>query len=260
MNIVVLMKQVPDTEASIRPDAAKKAIVETDIKFVVNPYDEFAVEEAIKIKEARSAGTVTVVTLGPARADEALRTCIAMGADEAVRLDDEGVELDARGAASLLAKVISELPCDLLLAGKQAIDDDLGAVSTLVAVQLGLPHVSVVTELDIAEDGRSALCRKEIDGGTQRVEVQLPAVVTAQKGLNEPRYPALRGLMMAKKKEIRVIDANSLGVSPEQLAPAYTVTGLSAPPAREKGKILEGEPAQTAAELVKLLKDEAKVI
>ena len=244
----------------MRADAGKKSIVESDIKFVVNPYDEFAVEEAIKIKETKGEGTVTVITLGPSRADEALRTCLAMGADDAIRINLEGSEIDALATAKILAKVISELPHDLILCGKQAIDDDLAEIGIVLAEKLGIPHVSVVTNLELSSNGNTAVCRKEIDGGTQTIETELPAVVTTQKGLNEPRYPALRGLMMAKKKEIKVHEIGALGLTEEELLPKYIIQNLSAPPARAKGKVLEGEPESTAAELVKLLKDEAKVI
>ena len=259
MDVVVFVKQVPDTEAAVRPDSSAPGhIVETGIKFIVNPYDEFAVEEAIRIKEAKG-GKVVVVTIGPPRSEEALRTCIAMGADDAIRIDPSGLpDLDALGYAQLLAKAVSQAPFDLILCGKQAIDDDLGAVGTFVAELLGLPHVAVVTKLELANG--KAICRKEIDGGTQTVEVQLPAVISAQKGLNEPRYPALRGLMLAKKKEIRVLTPASLGLSADELRPAYKVEKLEAPPARGKGKILQGEPEVTAVELVRLLREEAKVI
>ncbi|MDZ7385803.1 MAG: electron transfer flavoprotein subunit beta/FixA family protein [candidate division KSB1 bacterium] len=259
MNIVVVVKQVPDTEAAVRPDtSAPWRINESGIKFIVNPYDEFAVEEAIRIKEAKG-GHVLVVTVGPPRADEALRTCVAMGADDAMRIDDtQHRELDALSCAQLLSKAIAQTPFDLILCGKQAIDDDLGAVGTFIAEFLGLPHVAVVTKLEVA-DGK-AICRKEIDGGTQKVEVQFPAVITAQKGLNEPRYPALRGLMLAKKKEIKVLTPAMLGVAEEELKPLSRVQNLEAPPARGKGKILQGEPESTAVELVRLLREEAKVI
>lgn len=259
MDIVVVVKQVPDTEAAVRPDtSAPSRINESGIKFILNPYDEFAVEEAIRIKETKG-GRVLVLTVGPPRADEALRTCIAMGADDAIRIDESPhAGLDALACARLLSKAITQAPFDLILCGKQAIDDDLGAVGTFIAEFLGLPHVAVVTKLELA-DGK-AICRKEIDGGTQKVEVGLPAVITAQKGLNEPRYPALRGLMLAKKKEIKVLTPASLGLAEQELTPVYRVQNLEVPPARGKGKILQGEPEYTAVELVRLLREEAKVI
>ncbi len=259
MNIVVMVKQVPDTEAAVRPDSSTPSrINEAGIKFIVNPYDEFAVEEALRIKEAKG-GHVLVVTVGPPRADEALRTCLAMGADDAVRIEEPQLPwFDAFGCAQLLSKAIAQAPFDLILCGKQAIDDDLGAVGPFVAELLGLPHVAVVTKIELGEG--KAICRKEIDGGTQTVEVQLPAVITAQKGLNEPRYPALRGLMLAKKKEIKVLTPAALGLSAKELAPQYQVQKLELPPARGKGRILQGEPETTAVELVRLLREEAKVI
>lgn len=259
MNVVVLVKQVPDTEATVRPDSsARGRIVEAGIKFIVNPYDEFAVEEAIRLKEAKG-GRVVAMTVGPPRSEEALRTCLAMGADDAVRIDPSGLPgLDTFGYAQLLAKAIAQDQFDLILCGKQAIDDDIGAVGTFVAELLGLPHVAVVTKLEIANG--KAVCRKEIDGGTQKIEVQLPAVVTAQKGLNEPRYPALRGLMLAKKKEIKVLTHSSLALAVDALRPTYQVEQLEVPPARSKGKLLQGEPEMTAVELVRLLREEAKVI
>lgn len=260
MNIVVIIKQVPDTEASVRGDATGKSIVESDIKFVVNPYDEYAVEEAVRIKEKSGAAAVTVLTVGPPRAEEALRTCLAMGADEAARIErgPEG-SIDQLGTAKLLAKVIRGMPYDIILCGKQAIDDDMAGLGALLAEELGLPHVSVVTRLELSGTG-AALCRKEIDGGYQTVETALPAVFSAQKGLNEPRYPALRGLMLAKKKEIKVHDASSLGIPAGELEPLFLTLKLHPPKTRGKGVVLQGEAETTAVELVRLLAEEAKVI
>jgi electron transfer flavoprotein beta subunit len=258
------MKQVPDTETKIVINPEGTGIVTDGIKYVMNPYDEFAVEEALKIKE-KSGGSVTIVCLGPQRATEAIRTGLAMGADKGVHLNDDAFEgSDSYGTAKALAAAIKPLSYDLILAGKQAVDEDNAQVFAALAELLDISHVSVVTQLDIADDGKSAVAQREVEGGAKEViQVSLPAVIACQKGLNEPRYASLPGIMKAKKKPIDVVDLGASGLSADEAG----VQGaklknekFSLPPEREAGKILEGEPEEVATQVVKLLREEAKII
>jgi electron transfer flavoprotein beta subunit len=264
MNIVVLVKQVPDTEAKIEVKPGTNDIVRETITFVVNPYDEYAVEEALQIKEKLGEGEVTVVGMGPDKATEALRTCLAMGADKAVHLKDDAFDgSDSYAAALALSKALEGLSYDLVLCGKQAVDDDNAAVGIELAELLGLPHVAVVTKLEISDDRTKAVCHREIEGASEVVETALPAVITAQKGLNEPRYASLKGIMSAKRKPLDAKDAASLGLSPEQVGARgakVKVVEMSPPPLRPAGRIVPGEPSEAARETIKLLREEAKVI
>jgi electron transfer flavoprotein beta subunit len=263
MNIVVCMKQVPDTAARIKVGADGKEIDSSDLTYVVNPYDEYAVEEALRIKE-KSGGEVVVVSVGPDRATEAIRTCLAMGADRGVHLKDSAFEgSDPFATAKLLAKVISDMEYDLIFCGRQAVDDDASFVGPALAEFLGVPHTTAITKLDLAEDQKRITVEREVEGGKEVLELSLPALVTAQKGLNEPRYASLPGIMKAKKKEIKVLDGSSLGVSPDEVGEKgakETTLSLSLPPERQAGKIIPGEPAEAVKELVKLLKEEAKAL
>jgi electron transfer flavoprotein beta subunit len=264
MNIVVLVKQVPDTEAKIEVKPGTADVVTESITMVVNPYDEYAVEEALQIKEKLGEGEVTVVGLGPEKAVEALRTCLAMGADKAIHLKDDAFDgSDSYATALALSKALEELSYDLVLCGKQAVDDDNAAVAIELAELLGLPHVAVVTKLEVSDDRTKAVCHREIEGASEVVETTLPAVVTAQKGLNEPRYASLKGIMSAKRKPLDVKDAAGLGLSPEQVGAQGAkakVVDMSPPPLREAGKIVPGEPGEAARETIRLLREEAKVI
>lgn len=252
MEILVLVKQVPDTATRIKIDASGKDIERDGITLVLNPYDEFAVEEALRLKEAHG-GTVTVLTLGPAKADEALRSALAMGADEAVRLDGEAA--DALQAAWALAGAATRLAPDLVLCGKQAVDDDQAAVGVLVAEFLNWPQVTVAVSLTVDPGAKTGTARREVEGGLMEVTFSLPAVVTAQKGLNEPRYPSLPGIMKAKRKEIAV-QAPDLS-----LAPGLEIVRLMPPDERKAGIILRDLAGPEAGrELVRLLHDDAKAI
>ncbi len=264
MDIIVCMKQVPDSEAQIRVRPDGKGIVDSDIKFVMNPYDEFGVEEALKLKE-KFGGTVTLVCLGPARCVEAIRTGLAMGADKAVHLDDPAFDGgDAISTAKALAAAIKGLPHDLIFCGKQAIDDDSSAVGPVLAEILGIPQVSLVVKVELAEDRKSAKVNRQILGGEEILQVPLPAVLNAQKGLNEPRYASLPGIMKAKKKEIKSVKVADLGIAADSIGAAgarTTILHMSAPPQRQAGKIIPGEtPEEKAPVLAKLLREEAKII
>ena len=262
MNIVVLLKQVPDTETLIQIAEDKASIRTEDVKWVINPYDEFAVEEALRIKE-KHHGKVTILTLGPERAVESIRTALAMGADEGVLIDDPATQgSDALGTAKVLAAALKETDYDLVIAGQRAVDDDGYQVPAAVAELLGVAQVSMVIKEEIT-DGKIR-CERTIEGGTVVVETDLPALFTTQRGINEPRYASLPGIMKAKKKPLVKKTLADLGIDPSEVGEARAkcrVKGLSFPRERSPGRIIEGETVEAkAAELVRLLREEAKVI
>lgn len=260
MNIFVFVKRVPDTESKIRIDHATPRIHDEDLNFVLSPYDEYAVEEALKLREAQG-GTVTVFSAGPDDTAIILKKALAMGADEAVHIKDEAPEAydGLRTARILVAAMKQKYPeFDLLLFGKQSVGADNAQVPAMVAELLDLPQVNVVTKLEINADGGTAY--REIEGATEKVVFSLPAVISAQKGLNEPRYETLKGIMMAKRKEIPRIELAELGLTEEDLTPGLVLLSLDSPPARQAGKVIDDEPAAAAKALVEFLHDEAKVI
>jgi len=260
MNILVFVKRVPDTESRIRIRHETNSIIEDGLNFAASPYDDFAVEEALRLKEAKG-GTVRVVCVGRDEALPVLRKCLAMGADEAFLVKDETPETyDGLRTARIIAKAVETkfAGADLLLFGKQAVGTDNSQVPSMVAELLGLPQANVVTKLEI--DGNAATALREIEGATEKVAFCLPAVVSAQKGLNEPRYETLKGIMAAKKKEIPVIKIEDLGLAAGDLESRVAITGLDMPPERKAGRILQGDPAETARELAAFLHSEAKVI
>jgi electron transfer flavoprotein beta subunit len=258
MKIVVCVKYVPDTASKIKIAPSGKDIELSDVTFVVNPYDEFAVEEALKIKE-KLGGEVVVVGAGAEAATAGLRTCLAMGADSAILIQDPSLEkADSFIIGTVLARVCRNLNPDLILFGKHAIGVDNGQVPAVVAEQLDLPQASVVTKLDIQDRGFRA--EREIEGAQEILEGQLPAVITAQKGLNVPRYASLKGIMAAKKKQIAVQTIASLGLTADDLKPRISIEQITLPPSRPPGKILKGDVAEVAPQLVKLLHEEAKII
>lgn len=258
MKIVVCVKYVPDTAIKVKVSSSGNEVDLTDVSFVVNPYDEFAVEEALKIKE-KIGGEVVVVSAGAESATAGLRTCLAMGADSAILVQDQSLEkADSFVIGTVLAKVCGTVAPDLVLFGKHAIGVDNGQVPSVVAEQLNFPQASVVTKLDIQD--KSFRAERDIEGAHEIVEGVLPAVITAQKGLNVPRYASLKGIMAAKKKQIAIQTLESLGLSPEDLKPRVSITQITLPPSRPPGKILTGEVAETVPQLVKLLHEEAKII
>ncbi len=260
MNTVVCMKQVPDTETLIKIGGEGTGIVTDGVKWVMSPYDEFAVEEALQQKEKLKAGQVTIVSLGPDRAIEAIRTGLAMGADTAVHINDSAYydKADPYATAAVLAAAIKGLSYDAVFLGKQAMDDDAAQVPAILGEMLGLPVVTMVIKLEVADDKSKATVTREVEGGHAIIEVPLPAIFSAQKGLNEPRYASLPGIMKAKKKPVDVKTAADLGVDQ---TPMTTVKSLELPPARQAGKVIAGDDAAAkAAALAKALHDEAKLI
>ncbi len=249
MNSIVCIKRVPDSETRVRIGGDGKSIDPSGVKFVMNPYDEYALEEALALRDAAGEGKVTVVSVGPDEARETLRSALAMGADEAVLLRAGGSP-DALAAAKVLAAEMADREYDLLLFGKQAIDDDGMQVPAMVAELLGLPCATVVVELEV-QDG-SATARREVEGGHEVVEFDLPGVVAAQKGLNEPRYPSLKGIMAAKKKPLEEKDV-------ELPTSKLELLELSLPPERPEPEIV-GEGPEAVGALVRKLREEARVL
>jgi electron transfer flavoprotein beta subunit len=253
VNTIVCVKRVPDTETRIRIEGGQ-SIDRAGIKYVISPYDEFALEAALRLKEAVGEGSVAAVTVGDAAAAEQLRAALAMGADRAVLLKHPAAAeetMDGLVTARALAAELRDGPAaDLILFGMKAIDDDQQQVGPMVAELLGLPCVTVVAELE-AEDGR-VVCRREVEGGLEVVEVLLPAVVTMTKGAHEPRYPSLKGIMAAKRKPLEEKEAE-LGQG------RIRVLELKYPPERPPGRVV-GEGVDAVPELVRLLREEAKVL
>ncbi len=265
VNSIVCLKQVPDTEAQIRVKPDGSDVLLQDVKFIINPYDEFGVEEALKQKEKFGQGSVTIVCLGPERSVEAIRTALAMGADKAVHLDDPALDGgDAFTTARALAEQIKGMEYDIIFCGKQAIDDDAAQVGVALAEYLNIPHANLVVKVEVAADKKKVKVNRQIVGGEEVLELPLPAVITCQKGLNEPRYASLPGIMKAKKKEIKAVKAADLKLDPSSCGAAGARTKLVkcyAPPQRKAAQIISGEtPEQKAAALVKLLREEAKAI
>ncbi|MFP4085413.1 MAG: electron transfer flavoprotein subunit beta/FixA family protein [Desulfobacteraceae bacterium] len=264
MNIVVCLKQVPDTETQIKIGPDNKSIVTDDIKWVINPYDEFGVEEALQLKE-KFGGEVTVVGLGPKRVTESIRTALAMGADKGILITDDALEgSDSLATAKALAAALKDLEYDLIFTGQRGVDDDMGVVGPALAELLGIPNLSLIVKVEAAEDGKSVKVNRPVEGETLVVESSLPALITAQKGLNEPRYASLPGIMKAKKKPLEEKTLGDLGLDPAEFgegARKLKILEMTPPPERAAGKIVEGETSQEkAAELAKLLHEEAKVI
>ena len=264
MNIIVCLKQVPDTETQIKIASDNKSIVTDDIKWVMNPYDEFGVEEALRLKE-KFGGEVTVVGLGPKRVTESLRTALAMGADKAVLITDDALEgSDSLAVAKALAAAIKDLEYDLIFTGQRGVDDDMGVAGASLAELLRIPHVALAVKVEVAEDGKSVKVHRPVEGQTLVIESGLPVLITAQKGLNEPRYASLPGIMKAKKKPLDEKSLSDLGLDSAQFGQEgrkVKVLELTPPPERAAGKIVEGEtPQEKAAELARLLHEEAKVI
>ncbi|MEZ6073248.1 MAG: electron transfer flavoprotein subunit beta/FixA family protein [Pirellulales bacterium] len=236
---------------------ASGAIQDAKIKRIVNPYDEFAVEEAVALREKGVVDHVTVVTLGPQSAVEACRQCLAMGADEAVLIDDADIETaDSYSVAEVLGAALKTLEFDLLLAGYVAVDDNAAQVAVRVAEILALPQINVVSKIELS-DGK-VTANREADGQTEVLTTTLPAMVMTDKGINKPRYPTLPNIMKAKKKPLATKTLADLGIA----APAAKVkiVEYGVPPAKQGAKIFSGTPSEAAAQLTDALRNEAKVI
>lgn len=258
MKIAVCVKAVPDTATKIAIGPDKIHIDGAGVRFIASPYDEFAMEEALKLKEAQ-AGETTVFSLGGQEALDVLRDALARGLDQAVLLKDElFADLDPLGTAKVLAAAIAGGGFDLILCGQQGVGGDNSQVPSMLAELLDLPQATLVVKLSVEQAKFKA--EREIEGAHEMVEGSLPAVISTQKGLNEPRYPSIKGVMAARKKEIVVKDAQSLGVADNLSAKKVRLVELTLPPARPQGRKIEGDAETQAKELVRLLRTEAKVI
>lgn len=249
MKIIVCVSHVPDTATRIKVGNDGKTIDPAGVTFIINPYDEYAVEEALKMKEKIGGGEVIVITVGTESSKETIRKALAMGADSGVLLKDEN-RRDSIGIAKALADEIKNQGAQIVFMGKQSVDYDNSIVGQLTAELLDFNCVAVCVKLDI--DNNKVVAEREIEGGREVVETSLPAVITCQKGLNEPRYASLKGIMAAKKKNIE-----------EKPASAYTptseVVSMHLPAGKQPGRII-GSDVSAVPELVRLLKEEAKVI
>ena len=248
MKFVVCVNHVPDTETRVNVGVDGKTIGRTGVNFILNPYDEFAVEAALRLKE-KLGGETVALSLGSDSHKETIRKALAMGVEKAVLLKDDSIR-DSYSVAFALAEELKRLSPDCIFFGKQSIDYCDEQIPGLVAEFLGLPSVTVAVKLEI-QDGK-VICEREIEGGHEVVETKLPAVISTQKGLNEPRYPSLKGIMAAKTKPVEERPASSC-------PPKVEVIGMSKPPGKQSGKII-GTDASAVPQLVRLLHEEAKVI
>lgn len=257
MNIFVLMKRTFDTEEKIT--IADGKVNEEGAEFIINPYDEYAIEEAIQVRD-KHGGEITVVTVGNEEAEKELRTALAMGCDKAVliNIEDDVEAHDQYTTAKIIAEYLKDKEPDLVLAGNVAIDGGSGQVGPRVAELLGIPYVTTITKLDI--DGDKVTLVRDVEGDEEVIETSLPLLVTAQQGLNEPRYPSLPGIMKAKKKPLEELELDDLDLEEEDVEAKTKTIEVFLPPKRESGKILEGNIDDQVKELVRLLRSEAKVV
>lgn len=257
MNIYVLMKRTFDTEEKITLNNGQ--IAEDGAEFIINPYDEYAVEEAIQVRDA-NGGEITVVTVGGEESEKELRTALAMGCDKAVLINTED-DLDYGDqytTAKILAEFLKDKEVDLILAGNVAIDGGSGQVGPRVAELLNIPYVTTITKLEIK--GESVKVVRDVEGDSEVIETSLPLLVTAQQGLNEPRYPSLPGIMKAKKKPLEELELDDLDLEEDDVEAKTKTIEIYLPPKKEAGKVLAGDLADQVKELVQLLHSEAKVV
>lgn len=257
MNIYVLLKRTFDTEEKI--SVANGQIQEDGAEFIINPYDEYAVEEAIQIRDDKG-GEVTVVSVGSEEAEKQLRTALAMGADKAVLIntEDDVENGDQYTTAKIIAEFLKDKEADLIIAGNVAIDGGSGQVGPRVADQLGIPYVTTITDIKI--DGESVHIVRDVEGDSEKIQTTLPLLVTAQQGLNDPRYPSLPGIMKAKKKPLEELELDDLDLDEENVEAKTETIDVFLPPKKEAGRVLEGDLSDQVKELVNLLHNEAKVI
>ncbi|WP_338777496.1 electron transfer flavoprotein subunit beta/FixA family protein [Metabacillus sp. FJAT-52054] len=257
MNIFVIMKRTFDTEEKISISSGR--IQEDGAEFIINPYDEYAIEEAIQIRDAEG-GEVTVVTIGGEEAEKELRTALAMGCDKAVLVntEDDLEDGDQFTSAKILSEFLKDKDADLILGGNVAIDGGSGQVGPRLAELLDIPYVTTITKLEI--QGRKATVTRDVEGDSEIIETSLPLLITAQQGLNEPRYPSLPGIMKAKKKPLDELELDDLDLEEDDVEPKTKTIEIYMPAKKEAGKILQGELDAQVKELVSLLRNEAKVV
>lgn len=256
MNIYVIMKRTFDTEEKIVVEDGR--ISEDAVEFIINPYDDYAIEEAIQLKEAHG-GEVTVVTVGDEDAEKELRTALAKGCDKAVLINNEDVEdYDQLSTTDILAAYFEDKEYDIILGGNVSIDNATGQIGPRLAEKLGIANVSTIVKLTV-EDGKATV-ERDVEGDVEVIEAELPLLVTAQQGLNEPRYTSLPGIMKAKKKPLEELDLDDLDIDEDDVEGGTETLEVFLPPEKSAGRVLEGELEDQAKELVDLLHKEAKVI
>jgi electron transfer flavoprotein beta subunit len=257
VNIYVLLKRTFDTEEKITLSNGK--INEDGAEFIINPYDEYAVEEAIQVRDAQG-GEVTVISVGTEESEKQLRTALAMGADKAVliNIEDDIENGDQFTTAKIIGEYLKGKNADLIIAGNVAIDGGSGQVGPRVAEILEIPYITTITKLDIANGNVSVI--RDVEGDSETIEASLPLLVTAQQGLNEPRYPSLPGIMKAKKKPLEQLELDDLDLEEEDVEAKTKTIEIYLPAKKEAGKVLDGEISDQVSELVQLLRSEAKVI
>lgn len=258
MNIAVCLKLVSSTTANIRVAADGKSLLLDGLETIVSPYDEYAMEAALQLREKFPGSKITALSVGGDDALKVLQHAFSVGADDGIHVKEAG--LDARAAARAAAAALKPLGCGVIFCGRQAIDDDAWIFPGVLAELLDVPHLTAAAALEPAADGKTFKCRRRFEGGEQVVELQLPAVVSCEKGLNEPRAPTLKGRLEGRKKQPQVKSAADLGLSLADLAPALKTIGFSPPPQKTPGRVIQAAPQQAAAELVRLLREEAKII
>lgn len=264
MKIVVCVKQVPDTFTQVRIGPSGRDIVRDDLSYVLNPYDEYALEEALRLRERIPGTQVHLASVGSRSAAETLRAGLALGADEAHLVPDERAgESDSLAIAMVLAKAVQHLAADMVWLGWKAVDDDNAQVGPMLAELLGWPLAAFVVRCDLQSGARALRVHRETEGGIEVAELSLPCVLTAQKGLNEPRYASLPGIMASKKKPIREMSLSDLGLDSTALGEGNSrvkLLDLRLPQEKTRGRLIDGAPPDAVRELVRLLREEAKVI
>ena len=256
MNVIVIIRQTPDTETKIKIGSEPNKIDTNNVTWIINPYDEFAIEKALKIKEQINVGEVILLACGPSRTEEAIRQGLAMGADRAVFIKDDALEyVDPYTISKLIASELKNLRFDLVLSGKKLIDIESSQVPIFVAEELRLTHVSFVMKfIEVDWVNKKLVCDREADGAHEIIEVQLPALITCDRGEDFPRYASITGIMKAKKKEITVKTLD------QKFDSRTEIVNLELPPSRKEAKIFEGEISEKVSALVKALREEAKII
>lgn len=254
MDIIVCVKRVPLTqEVDLEIDQSKKGVRKDMLAYVINEWDNYAVEEAILLKE-KLGGAVTAITVGHEDDEEVLRRTLAMGADTAIRIDPGDHDLDSFILSKTLAEVIKAMDCDLVLTGVQADDDNHGMMGIMLAEHLGLAHAAVVNGVEPEGDG--ATIRVELEGGIDEVsKIRLPALLSIQTGINEPRYVSIMGIRKAAKKELKVIQLNEVGLSDDDLAPRTFIEEVFLPPETEGAEMIEGDPSTVAENIIRIVKE-----
>lgn len=257
MNIYVLLKKTFDTEDKIVIEGNN--ILDDEVEFIINPYDEYAIEEAIRQRD-KHGGEVTVISIGDYDTEKQLRTALAMGADKAVLIntEDDLADGDQYTTTQILEAYFKGKEVDLILAGNVAIDEASGQVGPRLATKLEIPYITTIIELNI--EGRKVNVAKDVEGDIEKIESSLPLLVTCQQGLNEPRYPSLPGIMKAKRKPLEQLEIDDLDLDEDDIKIKTKTVDVFLPPEKSAGKILEGDPKEQVTELVSLLKNEAKVL